>query len=92
MPSNSKLGQGLILDGVISVDRWKSLPLSVEFSFLSHLHADHLVGLNSSWRGGTIYTSEENKRLIKLFANVDIGKVKGTIIIEHIDEIKTQII
>ena len=35
----------------------------IRLYFLSHLHADHTVGLNSSWSRGPIYTSPLNAQL-----------------------------
>jgi len=32
--------------------------------FLTHCHEDHIMGLNSSWNYGTIYTSKISKILI----------------------------
>ena len=38
--------------------------LSTYTFFLSHCHADHIMGLNSSWNYGKIYCSEISKVLI----------------------------
>ena len=58
---------GRVIHDVIAVDCWRQEDLhrtssrcttDVRLFFLSHLHADHIVGLNSSWsRSGAIYTS-----------------------------------
>ena len=58
---------GRVIHDVIAVDCWRQEDLQrtssrcttdVRLFFLSHLHADHIVGLNSSWsRSGAIYTS-----------------------------------
>lgn len=52
---------GRVIHDVIAVDAWRPKDLGtsdVRLYFLSHLHADHIVGLNSSWaRSGAIYTS-----------------------------------
>ena len=36
---------------------------NIRLFFLSHLHADHTVGLNSSWSRGPIYTSPVNAKI-----------------------------
>ncbi|GIX92692.1 5' exonuclease Apollo [Caerostris extrusa] len=52
-------GNGHVIPSTpIAVDMWniKLCPQARIFFFLSHFHADHIVGLNSSWKH-TIYTS-----------------------------------
>ena len=46
----------------IAVDCWKRRNSQAKLFFLSHMHSDHTVGLNSSWNH-TIYCSEITKAL-----------------------------
>ena len=47
----------------------------IRLYFLSHLHADHTVGLNGSWCRGPIYTSPINVKLApKLLPNLGMTK------------------
>lgn len=43
----------------------------VRLFFLTHLHADHTVGLDRSWSLGPIFTSPDNVRLAPRFLTVD---------------------
>jgi len=68
---------GRVIHDVIAVDCWRQEDLQrtssrcttdVRLFFLSHLHADHIVGLNSSWsRSGAIYTSPGNFKIARHF-------------------------
>lgn len=62
MPSH-----GVVVDDLICVDTWLSrlVPASTKFFFLTHLHADHTVGLTSTWSRGVIYTSPLNVKLLR---------------------------
>ncbi|CAA2981385.1 5 exonuclease Apollo [Olea europaea subsp. europaea] len=46
--------------GMISVDKWSS---GSQVYFLTHLHADHTVGLSSTWRRGLLYCSRDTAKL-----------------------------
>ncbi|CAI9784426.1 unnamed protein product [Fraxinus pennsylvanica] len=46
--------------GMISVDKWSS---GSQVYFLTHLHADHTVGLSSKWKRGLLYCSRDTARL-----------------------------
>lgn len=47
----------------------------IRLYFLSHLHADHTVGLNSSWSRGPIYTSPLNAKLAsKVIPNLGVAQ------------------
>ncbi|XP_054272235.1 uncharacterized protein LOC128992602 [Macrosteles quadrilineatus] len=62
---NLKDSNGHIISGTsICVDYWVSSPEKKFDHFLTHLHADHTVGLNSSFEG-TIYTSPFNCWLLQ---------------------------
>ncbi|XP_068250992.1 5' exonuclease Apollo-like [Palaemon carinicauda] len=69
---------GMIIPGTpIAVDFWKiSLAQQAQLFFLSHLHADHMEGLTSSWRF-PIYTSETNAALLKHKFKFAEGVVKS---------------
>ncbi|XP_066981287.1 5' exonuclease Apollo-like [Macrobrachium rosenbergii] len=69
---------GMVIPGTpIAVDFWKiTHAQQVRLFFLSHLHADHMEGLTSSWRL-PIYTSETNAALLKLKFNFAPGVVKS---------------
>lgn len=45
---------------MISVDRWSE---GSQFYFLTHLHADHTVGLSPRWKKGPLYCSHLSARL-----------------------------
>ncbi|KAK9052010.1 hypothetical protein SSX86_028638 [Deinandra increscens subsp. villosa] len=46
--------------GMISVDRWAE---GSQVYFLTHLHADHTVGLSSRWKKGPVFCSRISARL-----------------------------
>ncbi|KAK1437921.1 hypothetical protein QVD17_03721 [Tagetes erecta] len=46
--------------GIISVDRWSE---GSQLYFLTHLHADHTVGLSPRWKKGPVYCSHISARL-----------------------------
>ena len=60
-----KANGNLIADDTIAVDLWKSNSRA-SLHFLTHLHADHIVGLSKYWQK-PIYTSEINCKLIPCF-------------------------
>ena len=69
---------GTVIDDVIAVDTWKfpnAGPNPLRLFFLSHLHADHTVGLNSSWSLGPIYTSTLNCKMAPKFLPDSVCKV-----------------
>lgn len=57
-------GNGVVVDDILAVDQWTNVAKSVKFFFLSHCHADHLVGLTSNWSRGQIYTSKVTLTLL----------------------------
>lgn len=71
---------GILPKTTIAVDNFVA---SAEVWFLSHFHADHFLGLNESFVGGTIYCSELTKSfLLKKFElnptaviSLEVGKV-----------------
>ena len=83
MDRNGKVVGGCIAvdlwtkEGIDSADYYNADPSieknsgsRIRLFFLSHLHADHTVGLNSSWCNGPIYTSPMNAKLApKLLPN-----------------------
>nr|XP_043608432.1 5' exonuclease Apollo [Erigeron canadensis] len=66
--------------GMISVDRWEE---GSQAYFLSHLHADHTLGLSPVWNHGPLYCTRITARLIppkfpgfdlSLLRIVDVGR------------------
>lgn len=55
-----------ILHSNIRIDNFQFMrnDLTQYCFFLSHCHTDHIMGLNSSWNYGKIYTSKISKALI----------------------------
>eukprot|EP00121_Abeoforma_whisleri_P004100 Awhi_evm1s3701 len=55
---------GIVIPGTpIALDFWKFSP-GVSLYFLSHLHADHTIGLTPSFHLGPIYCSSITKELL----------------------------
>jgi len=77
-------GNGHVIHDVIAIDCWRPQELAsrqqkhsdsgpVRLFFLSHLHADHTVGLTAAWNASkVIYTSKVNKELAPLFLHPDV--------------------
>ena len=61
-----KSNGNLIADNKISIDLWNASDSRPRLHFLTHLHADHTVGLTQFWHK-PIYTSEINCKLAPLF-------------------------
>ena len=75
----------------IAVDFWRLRHCQhSRIFFLSHMHADHTVGLTSSWNAYTIYCSEVTRRLViaKLGVNSDlvVGLPLDECVIINLDE------
>ena len=62
---------GVLIHDTLSVDLWRN-PSGDRFYFLSHLHSDHLVGLNRSWNAGPIYTSPTNAGLLPTWPGAQV--------------------
>ena len=63
-----RFGNGAVVgDGNIAIDYWYPDSGPIKLFFLTHLHADHIDGLTSSWSRGPIFTSELNCRLVSKF-------------------------
>ena len=60
-----KSNGNLIADDTIAVDLWSN-NYKASLHFLTHLHADHIVGLSKYWHL-PIYTSQINCKLFPLF-------------------------
>ena len=75
----------VIPDTPIAVDFWKlrQCPHSRIF-FLSHMHADHTVGLTSSWARYPIYCSEVTRKLLLAKVGVKSELVVGLPIDESV--------
>ena len=56
----------LIADDNIAIDLWHASDSRPKLHFLTHLHADHTVGLTHFWHK-PIYTSEMNSKLAPMF-------------------------
>eukprot|EP01136_Pigoraptor_vietnamica_P023287 Opistho-1_new@6403 len=55
---------GTVLDSHgVALDYWQRAP-GISVFFLSHMHADHTVGLKPSWNMGRIYCTPLSKRLL----------------------------
>lgn len=75
----------------IAVDFWRLRHCQhSRIFFLSHMHADHTVGLTSSWNSYKIYCSEVTRRLViaKLGVNSDlvVGLPLDECIVMNLDE------
>ena len=89
---------GAVIEGTpISVDFWRVRRCpNTRLFFLSHLHADHTVGLTSSWTGHKIYCSEVTKTLLiaKMGISEDlvVGIPTGESLVLNADECGSQTI
>ncbi|XP_051135264.1 uncharacterized protein LOC127254281 [Andrographis paniculata] len=60
--------------GMISVDKWSS---GSQAYFLTHLHADHTVGLSSAWKHGLLFCSRLTSRLFPCkFPDFDLSLLR----------------
>ena len=63
--------RSLIPNTPIAVDYWTKKDSHKRILFLSHMHADHIQGLNSSWSDQVIYCSNITRTLLISHHNIN---------------------